>query len=113
MKTQSGQNQTLISEQESHIDTKNLLEQDSQESLLNSEEQLKDSKTPWRTPISARELANQANEIATMLLNNKIDAQTAQRYSALIRGISQLLSLEVSKARIEKTKIDLNLYTNE
>jgi hypothetical protein len=44
-----------------------------------------------------------------MLLNNEVDYATAQRYSALVRGISQLLSLEVAKARLEKNKIELNL----
>lgn len=109
MKTANGQNETNPSETKSHTDTKNQLDEDHQGNLSNSDEQSSDLKQQWHTPTNAMELAKQANQIATKLLNNEIDTQTAQRYSALIRGISQLMSLEVSKARLEKTKIDLNL----
>ncbi len=103
------QEKTKQSETQLLTDTKNQLESDHQENLLNLEEQSNDLKTHWHTPTSARELAKQANKMATMLLNNQIDTQTAQRYSALVRGISQLMSLEVAKARLEKQKIDLDL----
>ena len=98
-----------INETPLHTDTKNQSVNDRQENLLNSGEQSNDLKTHWHTPTNARELAKQANEMATMVLNNKVDMQVAQKYSALVRGISQLMSLEVAKARLEKTKIDLDL----
>ena len=83
--------------------------QDPQENLSNLEEQSSDSKESWQLPTSAKALAKQANLVATMVLNNQMDIQTAQKYSALVRGISQLMSLEVAKARIEKTSITLDL----
>lgn len=105
----TGQNETRKSETQLHTDTKNQSESDHQESLLNLGEQSSDLKERWHTPTNARELAKQANKMATMLLNNEVDINTAQKYSALVRGISQLMSIEVAKARIEKTKIDLDL----
>jgi len=108
METKNGQNETKTNETQSPIGIKNQLGKDHQENLSNSEEPLNDLKGHWNTPINAKELAEQANKMATKLLNGEVDTQTAQRYSALVRGISQLLSLEVAKARLEKSKIDLN-----
>lgn len=80
-----------------------------QERLLNSEKLSKDSKKRWRTPRDARELAQQANEVATMILNQEIDLEVATKYTAAARTTSQLLSIEVYRARVEKTKANISL----
>lgn len=105
----SGQKETNQSETQLHTDTKSQSVKDHQENLSNSEEHQNDLKTLWHTPTNARELAIQANKMATLLLNNQVDINIAQKYSALVRGISQLMSIEVAKARLEKTKINLDL----
>ena len=108
-KIMSGQKEINQNGTTSPTDTKNQSVKGLQENLLNSEEHQNDSNAQWHTPTNARELAIQANKIATLLLNNQVDINTAQKYSALVRGISQLMSIELSKARIEKTKINLDL----
>lgn len=105
----SGQKQTQQKEQQSLIATEIPLGKGHQENLLNSGEQQNALNKHWLTPTNARELAIQANKMATMLLNNEVDMGIAQKYSALVRGISQLMSIEVAKARLEKTKINLDL----
>lgn len=104
-----GQKEINQSETPLHTDTENQSVSDHQENSLNLEGHQNGLKQLWHTPTNARELAIQANKMATLLLNNQVDINTAQKYSALVRGISQLMSIEVAKARLEKTKINLDL----
>lgn len=67
----------------------------------------------WRQPTDARELAAQTNMVATMLLNNEIDVDTARTYAALSRVIAQVLSVTVTRARFVKTEPDLSLAWGE
>jgi hypothetical protein len=51
-----------------------------------------------------RELAGQANQVATLMLNGQIDMELARSYGALVRGIAQMMSIEVTRARFVKTE---------
>jgi len=75
----------------------------------NSEKPRKGSNVRWRTPRNVRELAGQANEVATMLLNGEIDPEVGARYGSLVRGIAQMMSIEVTRARFVKTEPILTL----
>lgn len=70
---------------------------------------LSSSNRPWLRPTSVRELSAQVTDVATLLLNGKIDLEQARVYSALIRGIAQMVSIEVAKARLSKTLPDLKI----
>lgn len=48
------------------------------------------------------EFASQTNRVATMLLNGEIDLDTARSYSALVRGVAQMMSINVTHARFLK-----------
>ena len=58
----------------------------------------------WGTPETVHQLAGQANLVATMMLNGEIDLELARSYGALIRGIAQMMSIEVTRARFLKTE---------
>jgi hypothetical protein len=62
---------------------------------------------PWTTPHNVRQLASQANKVATMVLNGDMDPETARTYSALIRTVAQSMSTEVTRARSQKNVPDL------
>lgn len=63
----------------------------------------------WRTPASVKELAAQATEVGTMLLNGTLPLETAKAYSALARSVAQLVSAEVARARVRREEPDLRL----
>lgn len=68
-----------------------------------------DSKKHWRKPRTLREFAAQANEIATLVLNDGIDIERARNYAALARVVSQAASIEVTRSRFLKREPDLSL----
>jgi hypothetical protein len=108
-KTQDGPKKTRQREPESNTAGRTALAPDLPATSSTSGEPLKVSKKNYETPTNARELAVQANQIATMILNGEINLDIAAKYSSIIRATSQLLSLEVAKARMDREKIDLNL----
>ncbi len=61
----------------------------------------------WRQPKNVKDLASQANAVATMLLNGSIDLETARAYSAIARTIAQSVTAEMNKARFLKSQPDL------
>jgi len=63
----------------------------------------------WPTPRNVRELAGQANAVATLILNGKIDIEVARSYGALVRGIAQMMSIEVTRARFVRAEPILEL----
>ena len=67
------------------------------------------SKMRWPKPGNVRELAAQANAVTTLLLNGDIDLDTARAYSAMIRGVGQLVGAEVSRARMRREAPNLEL----
>ncbi len=75
----------------------------------NSEKPAKSSKEQWQTPKDVKALASQANKVTTMLLTGQIDLETARTYSAMVRGIAQLVGAEVSRARARREEPDLSL----
>lgn len=81
----------------------------SQKGSRNSGKRTSSSSKSWRQPADAKELAAQTNMVATMLLNNEIDIDTARTYAALTRVIAQVLSVTVTRARFVKTEPDLSL----
>lgn len=54
------------------------------------------------------EFASQTNRVATMLLNGELDLDTARSYSALVRGVAQMMSINVTHARFLKMEPILN-----
>lgn len=62
------------------------------------------SKVRWRRPKNVREFAAQANSVATMMLNGDLDIDTARAYSSIARGIAQMMSINVTRARFLKTE---------
>lgn len=87
---------------------KSIAEEGNQTICSNSTEQSDDWKKHWRTPRNVRELATQINEVATLVLNEKIDLEHARAFGALTRNVAQLLSTEFQNARTKQTKIDTN-----
>jgi hypothetical protein len=67
----------------------------------------------WGTPRSVQELAGQANQVATLMLNGEIDMELARSYGSLVRGIAQMMSIEVTRARFVKTEPILTFTTPE
>jgi hypothetical protein len=63
----------------------------------------------WRKPRNVREFAAQANEIATLLLNDEIDIEKARGYASLARVVTQAASVEVTRSRFLRTAPDLSL----
>lgn len=51
-----------------------------------------------------RGLATQANNIATALLNEEVDLEKAKAYSALVRSVAQMMSIEVARARFLRSE---------
>lgn len=74
-----------------------------------SERQPNDSNKRWSKPGNARALASQANEVATMLLNEEIPIEQARTFAALARVISQLTTAEVMRSRYLKQQPNLKL----
>lgn len=70
---------------------------------------VKDSNKQWRLPNTVNALAAQANTVSTLLLNGKIDLETARTYSALLRGVAQLVGIEVTTARVVRRRPNLDL----
>lgn len=62
------------------------------------------SNKQWRTPTTVRGLATQANKIATGLLNEEVDLEKAKAYSALVRSVAQMMSIEVARARFLRSE---------
>ncbi len=69
----------------------------------------KDLKEPYQRPAQAQTLTHQVNDVATKVLNEEIDLDTARVYSALVRSMSQLISVEVVRAKMTKTKPNLDI----
>lgn len=67
------------------------------------------SGSTWSQPKDIKQLAAQANKVATMLLNNNIDLEVARSYSAIIRTVAQAVTAETQRARFLKTQPDLSL----
>lgn len=57
------------------------------------------SNEQWPLPVNVRGLAAQANRIATAMLNDQVDLEKAKAYSALVRSVAQMMSIEVTRAR--------------
>lgn len=58
----------------------------------------------WKKPHNVREFAAQANSVATDLLNGEMNLDVARTYSSLARGVAQMMSIEVTRARFLKTE---------
>jgi hypothetical protein len=71
--------------------------------------QLKDSKGLWSQPRTVGELTHQVNVVSTLLLNGKIDMETARVYGALVRSTAQLLGVELGAARIARKRPQLEV----
>lgn len=63
----------------------------------------------WQRPQTVRELSSQITSVATLLLNGNIDLDTARVYSALARGVAQLVGAELMRARAGKEQPNLEL----
>lgn len=72
------------------------------------DKQLSGLKEYWRTPVNVKEVAEQANIVATKVLNGEIDMDKARAYSAIVRVISQAMTLEMNRSRLLKQAADLN-----
>lgn len=68
-----------------------------------------DSKPHWHKPTTIKEFAAQANEIATLVLNEAIDMEKAKTYAGLARIVVQSASIEVARSRFNKSEPDLTL----
>lgn len=69
-----------------------------------SDEPSSASKEPWKRPRNVREFAAQTNKVATDLLNGEMNLDVARTYSSLARGVAQMMSIEVTRARFLKTE---------
>lgn len=78
----------------------------------NSSEQSSASKRQFRRPRNVKEFAAQANAVATMILNGKIDLDTARAYSAIARTVAQAVTAETARARFLRSQPDLTLETD-
>jgi hypothetical protein len=58
----------------------------------------------WKKPRTVREFAAQTNTVATALLNGEMNLDIARTYSSLARGVAQMMSIEVTRARFLKTE---------
>lgn len=76
-----------------------------------SAERLSGSNKAWQKPNNVKKLAEQVNEIAMLVLNDRIDLDKARTYSALVRGVGQLMSIEMFKARQMKTMPNTDFQT--
>ena len=63
----------------------------------------------WSKPRDAKAFASQANEVATMILNGEISAETARLYIGAARAMAQVLSTEVYRARFLNQEPNLSL----
>ena len=61
----------------------------------------------WRQPKSVRQFASQASAVCTLLLNGKLDLETAKAYSAIARTVSQAVTAEVQRSRFLQTVPEL------
>ena len=107
--TNDGTRKTPTSRKGIHTGGENGQEGTSPPNSTNSATPPSSSNKHWLQPRSAREFASQANAVATMLLNGKIDLETARAYASLTRTVAQTLSTEVSKARFLEKPPDLSL----
>ena len=69
-----------------------------------SEEPSSASTERWKRPRNVREFAAQTNKVATDLLNGEMNLDVARTYSSLARGVAQMMSIEVTRARFLKTE---------
>lgn len=65
--------------------------------------------TAWVRPRTVRQLAAQANLVATKLLNGEIDPETARVYAEITKIIAQAVNAEVARARSMHQTPDLSL----
>lgn len=87
-----------------------------EQSLKTSKHSLKptkDSKGHWQTPKDLRQLASQANKVATMVLNNQIDLEIARTYASVTRTIAQAKNMERSRSLMTRSELDLGLNEAE
>ena len=74
-----------------------------------SGKQPKDLKQQWQKPRTVQEFTAQVNDVATLILNGKIDLEQARAYSSLVRTVTQAMSVELGAARLEKRRAKLVL----
>lgn len=73
----------------------------------------KPSTPRFNQPKNVREFAAQANRVATAILNNEIDLDTARAYSAVARTVAQAVTAQTVHARFLKTAPDLDFPEEE
>jgi hypothetical protein len=67
------------------------------------------SKKRWPVPKSARDVAAQANLVATMVLNGELTLEQGRVYASTARLVAQALTVELSRSRIISDVPDLSL----
>lgn len=71
------------------------------------------SKKQYSRPANVRELAWQASDVATRLLNGTIDLETARAYGSIVRTVAQAMSAQVQQSRIMRQEPDLTFGGEE
>lgn len=72
------------------------------------------SKRRWPVPKSARDVAAQANLVATLVLNGDLSLEHGRVYASTARLVAQALTVELSRARLSDNVPDLSLdYATE
>lgn len=84
----------------------------SQQPSTSSDTNSKSSKRLWRQPKTIRQFASQASVVCTMLLNGKLDLETAKAYSAIARTVAQSATAEVTRARFLEQAPELSFETD-
>lgn len=68
-----------------------------------------DSKRRYSKPSNAAQMAAQANEIATAILNGDINVDVASAYASTARVAVSAMNIEVQRARLARAVPDLSL----
>lgn len=106
----NGKNHTEVQETELLNDGDKKQEEQRRLILNGSMKQTKESKSPlWDLPRNVGELATQANQVATMILNGQMDIEIARTYSSITKTVAQAKNMEVAKSRITKQAPNLEL----
>ena len=80
-----------------------------QENSKNSKKPTSSLKKQWHTPEELKELAKQAVEVGTMILNDDIEIEKARAYSAVVKVTTQAITAEINKARLAGYVPDIDL----
>jgi hypothetical protein len=67
------------------------------------------SKRRYRRPTTPLQLAAQASDVATSLLNGLIDLEVARAYGTIARVTAQALSTEIQTGRFLKQTVSLDM----